>query len=61
MIPYFVQLWEVRIVLGEPHEILLAEAQVVELILEYDACMEEGILQDLMGSGLLLCREGDLC
>ena len=61
MIPYFIQLWEVRIVLGESHEILFAEAQVVELILEDDACMEEGILQNVMGSSLLLCREGNLC
>ena len=39
---------------------LLAERQVVELILEDDAGMEEGIFQDLMGCGLLLFREGYL-
>ena len=61
MIPYFIQLWEVRIVLGESRKILLAEGQVVELVLEDDTCMEEGILQNLMGSGFLLFCERYLC
>ena len=60
MIPGFVHLWEVLILAGESYEVLLAERQVVELILEDDAGMEEGIFQDLMGCGLLLFREGYL-
>ena len=47
----------VMIVVGEPHQMALAERQVVEFVLEDDTSMEEPVLYDAVAGSLLLVGE----
>ncbi len=51
---------EVGILAEEPLELLLAECQIVELILEDYAAVEEPVLDDIVAFGHLLLGEGNL-
>ena len=61
VIPGFVHLGVVGIVVQEPQQVLLAQWQVGEFVFEDDACVEQPVLDDVVGGGLLFVGKGNLC
>ena len=61
MVPCLVVLLVVGILAGQPAQRLLAELQVVQLVLEDDARMKQTVLDEVVALGFLFVGEGDLC
>ncbi len=60
MIPSLIVLLVVGILLRKSFESLLAERQIVKLVLEYHARMEQAVFYHVVAFGLLLIRKGYL-
>ena len=60
MIPRIVELLVLGIVLRQTQQLLLAEFQIVEFVLENDARLQEGFLYDGVARGLLIVCERNL-
>ena len=60
MVPGLIQLREVAKVVGESQQVLFAQVQVAELVLEDDAGMEQTVLDNVVRGGNLVFCEGYL-
>ena len=61
VVPHLVHLAEVGVTVRQPQQLLLRQLQIVELVFEDDAGVEQSVGDDVIALDLLLFGEGYLC